>query len=135
MKFAVPVLALLALFGCSSETSDRLPTAPSGSPQPNPPASSSGIIWVMVIEQNGPGLCIPDATIQVVGQAGELGEKIKQGPCSAWDYAGGVELKGLTPGVALKLRGSALGYVTRDESFLPSVGSYSAVVIELSRER
>jgi hypothetical protein len=88
----------------------------------------------MVIEEHGSGVCLLDATIQTVDQSGEAGEKIRQEPCAVWDYSGGVELKALTPGVAIKLRASAPGYVTRDQSFLPSVGSFSAVFIELSRE-
>jgi hypothetical protein len=134
MKFAVAILALLTLSGCSADTSNRLPTVPSPPPA-IPPTSSSGIIWVMVIEERGPGICIPGATIQTVGQSGEVGERITQEPCAVWDYAGGVELKGLTSGVEVKLRGSAPGYVTRDQSFLPNVGSFSAVFIELSREQ
>ena len=134
MKFAVAILALSTLFGCSADTPHRLPTVPSP-PQANPPTSSTGVIWVMVIEERGSGACLPDATIQTVDQSGEPGEKIRQEPCSVWDYGGGVELKALTPGVAIKLRASAPGYVTRDQSFLPSVGSYSAVFIELSRDQ
>lgn len=134
MKFAVAILTLAALCGCSADTSDPLPTVPAP-PQANPPTSSSGIIWVMVIEERGSGACIPGATIQIVDQSGEAGERIRQEPCSVWDYGGGVELKALTPGAAVKLRASAAGYVTQEKSFLPSVGSYSAVFIELSREQ
>jgi hypothetical protein len=134
MKFAVAILALATLCGCSADTSDRLPTVPAP-PLANPPASSSGIIWVMVLDERGSGVCLPGATIQIVEQSGKAGETIFQEPCSVWDFGGGVLLKGLTSGVEVRLRASAAGYVTQDKSFLPSVGSYSAVFIELSREQ
>lgn len=143
MKFAVGVLVIVVLAGCSGEGVPRITTAPSQplSPTPTAPAPSvaptpttgSALLWVMVLRETG--ACIDGATIQIVGAQG-AGEPIPQTtPCDAWASAGGVLLKNLTPGVELTLRGAATDYKPNEKSFLPFPipGWYQAVFITLSK--
>ena len=138
MKFGATILVIVALAGCSSES---VPSTPTGPPPlvvpPAPPGGSPGsaLLWVMVFEEHGSGACIPGATIQVVSETGDLGEPITQTPCSYWDYGGGVELKGLTPGVSVKLRASASGFTPREQTFMPCVGGCTFQFIELTAKR
>ena len=134
MRSAAIALALSALVGCSNETSVPLPTVPSGDFSPVTPTSAS--LWVMVFdEHDGSGVCLQGATIQVVSETGDVGEPITQTPCGWWDYGGGVELKGLTPGVPVKLRASASGFIPREQTFMPCVGGCTFQFIELTAKR
>jgi hypothetical protein len=120
MKFAVTVLAMLALVGCSRE--QRLPTAPGPPASPATPTPSSvASLWLMVIGDSGG--CVVGATVQVIrGQ--RLGQSLTQiEPCGYWDYGGGIVLTDLTPAVELTLRASAPGYAVQENTFLPEPSS------------
>ena len=140
MKFGATILVIVALAGCSSES---VPSTPTGPPPPlvvppAPPGGSPGSRAALgdgVRTDGGLGRCIPGATIQVVSETGDLGEPITQTPCSYWDYGGGVELKGLTPGVSVKLRASASGFTPREQTFMPCVGGCAFQFIELTAKR
>jgi hypothetical protein len=83
-----------------------------------------------VIERNGDGGCIPDATVEVVrGQA--VGQRTTQvTPCSVWDYGNGFGFTGLAQGVELTIRASAPGYVPAERTVVPQP---NAIEIGLSR--
>jgi hypothetical protein len=134
MRSAAIALALSALVGCSNEASVRLPTVPGGGPF-SPVTPTSATLWVMVFEEHGPGICLPGATIQVVSETGDVGEPITQQPCGYWDYGGGVELKGLTPGVPVKLRASASGFISLEKTFMPCTSGCRAQSLELTPKR
>lgn len=126
-KFGLIGLLTWTLVGCSQETTPVVPV-------PTSPASTPGssLLWGMVID--GSGVCIAEATVEVVrGQ--RLGQSIKQTtPCGAWDYDGGFMFKNLDAGVELTLRASAPGFATQEKAFVPSSGSsYQAVFVTLSR--
>jgi len=128
MRIAVAILSTLTLLGCSPEKVERqLGTSP------NAPVASStlALLWGMVVDESG--LCIVGATATVVrGQA--VGQSITQTtPCNAWAYDGGFDFSGLTPGVEMTLRLSALGYDAKEKTVTPSLGPQMAVVVELSR--
>jgi hypothetical protein len=84
---------------------------------------------------DGSGICVPNATIEIVDGQG-VGQRIRQEtPCGAWDYGGGFTIKELTSGIALTVRASAPGFVTQEETFVPTPGPmYQAVFLTLSRE-
>ena len=141
MRFRIATVIVLFLTGCSSEHTPYIgPTAPA--PEipdgtPGPPASTTGtaLLWVMVVGENG--ACLDGGAIQLLSADG-AGELIPQEtPCNAWGYGGGITLRELTPGVAVRLRGTARGYTSRDATFLPFrvPGSYQVVSIELTRTR
>jgi len=138
-RFGLIVLVTWALVGCSRETTPNVlaPSVPTPSPAPPPappvPPGVPTFLWGMVID--GSGICVPNATIEIVdGQA--VGQRIRQEtPCGAWDYGGGFTIKELTSGVALTVRASAPGFVTQEETFVPTPGPmYRAVFVTLSRE-
>lgn len=131
-SFAI-ALVLSALVGCSKDASVLPPTGPGGYFSQVTPTSA--FLWVMVLEERGPGLCIPGATIQVVSETGDVGEPMTQEPCTYWDYGGGVELKGLTPGVPVKLRASASGFIPREQTFMPCISGCRAQFFELTPKR
>jgi hypothetical protein len=87
----------------------------------------------MVVEDSG--ICIPDATVEVI--AGQnRGQHGKQtGECDAWGYGGGLEFDGLKSGVEMTLRASAPGYTAQERVVVPSSGPQSALLIELSKSR
>ena len=142
-KCALMIVASAMLFGCSQNVPtaptprpslDSAPPSPDPLPPPQPPPSlpsPSGLLWGFVI--NPSGVCIADATVQVVRPA--LGPTIvQQTPCSVWGYDGGFLFTDLTPGVRLTLRAEAPGYMVAYRTFLPSSPwGYQAVDIVLTR--
>ena len=76
-SFAI-ALVLSALVGCANDASVRPPTGPGGPFSAVTPTSA--ILWVMVFEERGPGICLPGATIQVVSETGNLGEPMTHSP-------------------------------------------------------
>jgi hypothetical protein len=132
MRFALLVLATLNLVGCSQDSPQRSPAAPSSSSSvPTAGPGYSAVVFAMVVGQ-GSGLCLDGATIQVVsGQS--AGVSVPQTtPCDVWDADGGVWLKDLVPGVAMTLRATAAGRTPLEKTVVPSSGNQSAVVFELS---
>ena len=86
----------------------------------------------MVIEDSG--ACIAGATVRVVGGQGIDRTAAQEEPCDMWGYGGGFFLAGLTPGVAMTIRVSAPGYVAKDTTVVPRLGSQTALLITPSRE-
>jgi hypothetical protein len=129
MRLVLPVFTMFVLLGCSRETA--APTAPT-TPAP-PESSSSAFVWAIVAEDSG--ICIPDATVQVVaGQArGQSGTQTE--PCDVWGYGDGITFKDLTPGAGMTLRASAPGYTAQERAVVPSSGPTSAEIFVLSRTR
>jgi hypothetical protein len=137
MRLALTVLTTFVLLGCSPENPRRLrlPSSPAA-PEPAPPQpSSSAFVWAMVVEANGSGVCLANATVEVVaGQArGQSGTQTE--PCDVWGYGGGIAFNDLTPGVEMTLRASAPGYTAQERAVVPSSGPQSAVTFVLSRSR
>ena len=132
MRFALTILATLSLLGCSQENTQRLPTAPSLLvTTAAPTAGSLTALWGMVVDETG--VCIVDATVQVVRGQG-VGQSITQTtPCDAWAYDGGVVFRDLTPGVEMTLRASASGYAAQERTVAPSLGPQMAVLLAPSR--
>ena len=132
MRFALTILTVLTLVGCSQDNAQRLPTA-AGSPTPPATSRNSLTFSAMVVDEYGG--CIVGATVRVVrGQA--LGQEITQSTtCDVWD-PGGVTFSELAPGVEMTLRASATGYTTQEKSVVPFVlGQPLPLVFELSRIR
>ncbi len=133
------LLALLVAPGlaCGTTTAPTPPPTESAmavaAPQPGPPAPvvSQAFLWGMVITQTGS--CVAEATVEVVrGQ--RAGEKLLQStPCGAWDYGGGFTFTNLTAGREMRLRATAPGWSTAEETFVPQSGPQSAVLLMLSR--
>lgn len=125
MKFAVAALVAFTHIGCSpaapSPPSSNPTTRTSDSPSPTvPPPATNGWIWAMAVDRSG--LCIADATFEVISGQGSSGDIIRQEtPCSVWDYGGGITLRNLTTGVAMTLRASAPGYNTVERSLFPKL--------------
>jgi len=89
-------------------------------------------MWGMVLPAGG-GMCIIGATVRLVSAQGE-GPQIVQESCAEL-VDGGFEYVDLTPGVAITIRSSALGYATKDTTFVPSTDVVqSAMLIVLSRQ-
>jgi hypothetical protein len=140
MRLALTVLTTLTLLGCSGDSA--LPTAPAaplsalnlsppscpaGPPTPGGPAW----LWAMVVEDSG--ICILDATIEVIcGQAfGQIGTQTEE--CNVWGYSGGVIFTGLRPGLTMTLRASARGYAPQEKIVVPTLGPQMAEIFDLSR--
>jgi hypothetical protein len=136
VQIAVAALFIaLTLVGCSSdERTPSAPTPPTVSPTPAPPPSPATTwLWGFVTADDT-GVCIEDATIEVVrGQA--QGQRVtQQTPCSVWDDGNGFVFKDLTPGVAMTLRASAPGWKAEEKTFVAGEqGSSRAVEIELKK--
>jgi hypothetical protein len=88
-------------------------------------------LWGFVVDDSGG--CIDGGTVEVIsGQ--RVGERITQEtPCSVWDYGGGFEFHGLTPGVEMIIRGSAPGYAPLVRSVTPYSGPQTAFLFVLSK--
>jgi hypothetical protein len=132
MKFALPVLVALTLFGCSQERTPTAPNPPIGTALPTPtPGAAITSLWGFVVEPSGS--CITDAMVEVVhGQA--QGQRIMQEtPCDAWAYGGGFVFKELSPGEEMTLRASAPGWSTEEQTVVPHLGGQTAVLISLKK--
>lgn len=132
MKFALTIVATLTLLGCSRDSPQPSPAAPSPPSVPSAsPASNNAFLWAMVVDESG--VCIDGATIQVVrGQSAGLSVP-QTTPCAVWDYDGGVFIKDLTPGVAMTLRATAPGWASLEMTVVPSSGQQGAVLLTPSR--
>ena len=130
MRFALIVLMTLMAHGCSADSAQRLPTAPSSpstTPAPNPtPAPNSTAVYGFVLKSSG--LCIDGATVQIVrGQASS--QSITQTtPCDAWSYGGGFTFENVTAGVEVTIRASATGYATKEMTLIPTSGWITVVL-------
>ena len=109
MRLTGTLLTTLAVLGCSGD--GRPPTAPTV-PNPVVPAAS-GSVWAMVVADSG--ICIHDATVQVVAGQGVGQSRTQTEPCDAWGYGGGVTFDALIPDVAMTVHASAPGYVAAGE--------------------
>jgi hypothetical protein len=130
------VLALI-IAGCSKDLMP--PTAPPAGdlpapppPAPPTPAGPAGLLWGFVVD--GSGLCISDATAEIVRGTG-IGQSVKQTtPCSAWDYDRGFLFKDLIAGAELTVRASAPGYRAAEQTFMASSASgFTSIGIVLTR--
>ena len=126
MRYALTVLAVLTLMGCSGSETERppvTPTAPAAPANPSPPTTpappdpvsrvdSVPPFWGMVIDASG--VCITGATVRLT-TADEADPGIVQDAnCDAWAYGGGFALYNLPLEVELTLLVSAPGYVSRE---------------------
>jgi hypothetical protein len=133
MRLAPIILATSTLVGCSDgiapSAAPTMPVAPT-------PVEGTPSAWIvaMVTEDDGSGLCIQGATVQVVaGQA--LGRSETQTlPCDVWDF-GGITLDKLVPGVEMTLRASASGYLAQEKVVIPHSGPQSTLIFTLSSSR
>ena len=136
MRPALAILTTLTFLGCSGDGSGpaapALPPPTSPSP-PSPTQDASAWVWAMVVGEDGSGLCILDATVEVVAGQG-LGQRATQSePCDIW-WVGGVDFRKLTPGVEMTLRASASGYIPEEKTVIPTTGPQMAVIFWLRRD-
>jgi len=87
----------------------------------------------MAVERHGGGLCIADATLEIVSGPG-AGRTFRQDePCDVW-WINGFFVTNLPAGVEVTFRVSAPGYLPVDVTVTPVVSSpLRAMIIELSR--
>jgi hypothetical protein len=130
MRYAVMILAAAALSGCGLEGPGPFVTTPSTDA---PPLRTKVFGFVL-----GEDFCIDRASVTVVSGQG-AGQTLVQDPnCYVWGEVG-FEFKDLTPGVAMTIRFSAPGYVTKDTTVVPWVetpytGPVTPLMIELAEE-
>jgi hypothetical protein len=106
--------------------------APTVDPLPPPRLAS---IWVVVLEEQGSGACIRNATIETVSEPG-LGSRIEQNnECSYWDPDYRAVFDRLPAGENVKLRASAAGYSATELTVIPTTGASTAVPIALTKTR
>ena len=84
------------------------------------------------------GQCLQQATVSIVSGP-SAGQTLTQYPYCYWWGDIGFEFKDLTPDVAVTIRVSAPGYVTKDTTVVPRLptpytGPLTPLVIEPSRE-
>jgi len=121
MRFASIICLTLSIFGCSQNSAQRSPTAPSPPvatppPPPSPPPQPSNryALWGVVVTPSG--VCIEGATVEVVGGPELLGEKVTQTlPCDLRRSTGGFEFDDV-PIAIMILRASAPGYFSREQT-------------------
>ena len=119
MRFASVICLTLSILGCSQDSTQRSPTAPTppvaALPPPAlpPPPSNRYALWGVVVTPSG--ACIEGATVEVVGGAELLGQKVTQTvPCDLARFTGGFEFDDVPP-ATMTLRASAPGYVSREQ--------------------
>ncbi|PYP78240.1 MAG: hypothetical protein DMD35_11960 [Gemmatimonadetes bacterium] len=80
----------------------------------------------MVID--GTGVCIDDATVQVVGGQSVGPSVVQDANCDAWSYDGGVLFQNLTPGVEMTIRATTPSGRVQEKTVMPAVGVYSVTL-------
>ena len=144
MRYALAVLTVLTLMGCSGSDTERppvTPTAPAAPTNPSPPttpappdpvsgADSVPSFWGMVI--NSSGVCITGATVRLT-TADETDPGIVQDDnCDVWAYGGGFDLYNLPLDVELTILVSAPGYSSREVTIVPTRSQSSPTHIKLA---
>jgi hypothetical protein len=119
MKVAMLMLVLFGLSACSPQSDPTppvyRPVEPPGEP---PPQDGRFSLWGMVGESSG--ACVEKASVEIVrGQPAQL--VVQQVPCDYWGYGNGFILKDVIAGQEITIRAMATGYVTREETFVPSL--------------
>jgi len=79
---------------------------------------------------NGSGICLPDAAVEVVIGGTTVQSGTQATPCDYWGAEGGILFSNL-PVAEITVRASATGYVTREITAIPSKGSFSVTAIGL----
>jgi hypothetical protein len=133
MRRASRLLAVVALSGCAEGAAPYDPAEAPPPPAP-PPAVvpiTGAFLWGVVVDRSG--ACLAKATVEVMSGpgAGERAEQVT--PCGVWDSDGGFLFTGLTSGVAMTIRASAPGYVTKEVTATPDRGPQTVTVIALER--
>jgi len=90
-----------------------------------------GILLVMVFPGNS-GICLPDASVEVIIDGTVVQSATQETPCDYWDEGGGALFERL-PVRELTLRASAPGYMTREITATPTIGWYTNTAITLQR--
>ena len=120
MRFASIICLTLSILGCSQNSTQRSPTAPTPpvATSPPPPAlppqpSNRYALWGVVVTPSG--VCIEGATVEVVGGPELLGQKVAQTlPCDFRRTTGGFEFDDVPP-ATMSLRGSAPSYASQEQ--------------------
>jgi hypothetical protein len=139
MRYTRTLFCVFAIAGCAGEDIQRPPVTkvPPVAPvtsAPTPPAPAApragenapGVIWVMVVDPSG--LCIDDATVQVVSGQRVGPSVVQDADCDAWGYGGGVLFEDLTPGIEMTIRATAPSGRFEEKTVMPSVGWYTATL-------
>lgn len=131
MRIGLTLALMLALYGCSGERAQSLPTDPNPFAPSGPPLT---FVWVLVVPAEGSGECILDATVEIVRGHG-IGRSLTQRSerCSYWDPDYDAVFREVVSEQLLTLRASAAGYVAKEITLVPTVGPQMPVVFELSR--
>jgi hypothetical protein len=85
----------------------------------------------MVLSRGGG--CIEGAIVEIVGGQGIGRKSTQRGLCSWWDPEEDFLFTGLVPGLELTVRASAVGFGTKEQTFLPwerrgPTGSHLAIL-------
>lgn len=126
MRFAFMMCLTLSTLGCSQDSTQRSPTAPTSpvatpAPQPAPPAQPSNryALWGVVVTSHG--VCIEGATVEVVAGPELLGVRVAQTlPSDLRRSTGGFEFDDVPP-ATMTLRASAPGYVSQEQTIEPGL--------------
>jgi hypothetical protein len=146
MKLRLVIVVTLMLAGCSPDhvptigpfpsPSPAVPTPPPPDPPPPGPTPPPRLtfVWVVVLDgSDGGGICVRDATVEIVTGQG-LGRRIAQAnECSYWDPDYDAMFEELVEGVELTMRASAPGYATEEKTVVPTFGGQQAVTFVLFR--
>jgi hypothetical protein len=143
MRYAAMFLAAATLSGCGGEVAGPSTVTERAGPSAEAPSTDTTsnvaaaapertFLWGMVVQENG--ICILGASARVVSGQAEGQAVVQETSCDAWSF-GGFMFKDLTPGVAMTIRASAPGYVSKDVTVVPYVrGLYTVMLIELTSE-
>lgn len=130
MKNALALIAVLLLAGCSDDTQSGggagYPTGPLG------PTEQHTILRGLVVDEDGN--CIPRASVLITGQWGadSIEQKV---PCALGNHGEdlGFTVEDVRIGDVLNIRTSAPGYVTQDQTVVPSLMPVEEVTLRLTR--
>jgi hypothetical protein len=133
MRYSAMLLAAATLSGCGVEGPGPFVTTPSTDA---PPLRT--MVFGRVYGDEVSSNCLDGASVSVVSGQG-AGQTLVQNPnCYTWGDMG-FEFKDLTPDIAMTIRFSAPGYVTKDTTVVPWIetpytGPVTPLLIELTEE-
>ena len=121
------VAALLA--ACSHIDSDRIAAPRLESPPPTTPPENSAVGSVDGFVVGEAGVCLSDATVQIVTGPGTGRQMVQKAACDAWAYGNGFSFDSLPFAATVTIRAERVGYQSRDVELAVGVPAFAVIVL------
>ena len=123
--FSVGSALVVILGGCADDRPTLI--AGPGIQPPTDQVQGMGSIWGYVVESSG--ICLSNATVEVVSGPGTGRQTEQTVPCDAWAYGNGFGFNNLPLGATVTLRAKRPGYKSQDLEVVVRSAGYADVIV------